>query len=159
MNPSPFVLFFVVSTSPTDVSSSSLLLHCNVSHQSISLIKPPSSLLQSLINSKLRRQLYKENFDEVDDKDEEDQRKKSRKSEKETGIVIVHIAHSILAGDGFSLIYSVRKSTFTTRILALIPQLCLRNIHLIKSELSTPTLSFYMTKNRVMMCWITTRLI
>ncbi|KAL0884628.1 hypothetical protein Bca101_008609 [Brassica carinata] len=97
MNPSSFVLFFVVFTSPTDVSSSSLLLHCNVSHQSISLIKPPSSLLQSLINSKLRRQLYK------DDKDEKDQRKKSRKSEKETGIVIVHIAHSILAGDGFLL--------------------------------------------------------
>ncbi|KAF8088606.1 hypothetical protein N665_0536s0053 [Sinapis alba] len=81
--------------------------------------------------------------------------------------VIVQIARSILAGDGFSFsvpsraasnqlyvpeldrivlkdkstlrpfasVSSVRKTTITTRILALIHQLCLRNIHVTKRDL------------------------
>ncbi|KAH0911651.1 LOW QUALITY PROTEIN: hypothetical protein HID58_034972 [Brassica napus] len=113
-----FVLFFVVSTSPIDVSSSSLLLHCSVSHQYIPLIKLPSSLLQSLMNSKSRRLLYKGahlqfyltflfhirfyllhnfvHFDDVDDEDEEVQRKKSRNRTRLDGRLTVKSSGQML---------------------------------------------------------------
>ncbi|CAF2055189.1 hypothetical protein Bca4012_098063 [Brassica carinata] len=109
MNPSPFVLFFVVSTSPTGVSSSSLLLHCNVSHQSISLIKPPSALLQSCASSVLfdlrfYLLLNSENFDDEDDEDEEDQQKKSRKlDQKQSDDALDHdMTYIVFRGEDFN---------------------------------------------------------
>lgn len=93
--------------------------------------------------------------------------------------VIVQIARSILAGDGFSFsvpsraasnqlyvpeldrivlkdkstlrpfasVSSVRKTTITTRILALIHQLCLRNIHVTKRDLFYTDVKLFQVKN------------
>lgn len=92
--------------------------------------------------------------------------------------VIVQIARSILAGDGFSFsvpsraasnqlyvpeldrivlkdkstlrpfasVSSVRKTTITTRILALIHQLCLRNIHVTKRDLFYTDVKLFQVK-------------
>ncbi|KAL9809103.1 DNA topoisomerase 6 subunit A [Arabidopsis thaliana] len=93
--------------------------------------------------------------------------------------VIVQIARSILAGDGFSFsvpsraasnqlyvpeldrivlkdkstlrpfasVSSVRKTTITTRILALIHQLCLRNIHVTKRDLFYTDVKLFQTQS------------
>ncbi|WZZ64274.1 hypothetical protein YC2023_075644 [Brassica napus] len=143
MNPSPFVLFFVVSTSPTGVSSSSQQEKSRkvYSTKNFPTLSPSSSSSSCHVSqfSVVKLQIGEKN---------RDSHRSYRPFHPHWRWILLECAlnvpplttlcpraqpHSAKSQIDFRLF------AFTTRILALIPQLCLRNIHLIKSELSTPT--------------------